>query len=968
MIEPFFTRLKKIDEIIKRGPESCDFVRDIEPLFIEEESKKHFFYEIKDSGWLKILISGGQYISAPKVFKDNETETLLYPSWPEANYLIHLASTEPEKVINIVKHLPETENFKVHDRLVDIALVIPPSFASDWVMKYAKWIEKQVPLPLLLPDKLGKLISHLSHGKQKKAAIKLAKSILAILPDPERDEIIEKRSFLRSPKPHLRFKRWNYEKIFEKHIPNLANIAGLETLEMVCGLLDDSIRLSRIEKNNIEDYSDIWRPAIEDHNQNMRHGDIRDILVSGVRNVAESIIEKEGKHVFDVLNKRKRKIFKRIELFLRQKWSDIDPKGTEKIISDIRGFNDNTLHHEYFHLLKNQFDKQSKKIQKAYLQFIEQGIAIKKQEWLDYIKDSSDVDLSQMSSEKYGRIWQYRKLVPIKNFLNLEWQKTFQGLQKEFEELEHIDFKSYSLGMQVVVSPISVKELLAMGNDDLISYLLTWEPSNEHLSPSHEELSHAVSKAVASDPERFVILNEEFQKLKPNYVRAFFWGLQEALKDNMIFSWDPVIDLCIWVIHQPNKISDENREYGEIDPDWQRTRQAIADIVSKGLNSDQNEIPYDYRAKVWDIIKPLTEDLDFNEKRELDFDPSVLSINSTQGIAMHDVFHYALWVRRHLTRISEDEKYQWRGFEEIPEVRKVLTYRLKQDRTLTIRSIYGRWFPWLLSLDEAWTVENRKNIFPIEKELYPLRNAAWESYIVFNKPYKKAYELLKEEYRTATETIGSAPKKEHFVADPDKRLSEHIMTLYWWGNFKLDNPSSLLIRFYKNASDELRSHAHLFIGKSLKNTEDKVSNAIIGRLKKLWKFRMKVAYKANKIETFTKELSAFGRWFTSKQFDDEWSLEQLEGILKITGEIGNSHSVMNRFIEIADERALQVIQCIYMMVDNAKERWDVDYWKEDIYEALSKIMQAGDSEAKMEAEKLINELGSRGYLKFGELL
>jgi hypothetical protein len=51
----------------------------------------------------------------------------------------------------------------------------------------------------------------------------------------------------------------------------------------------------------------------------------------------------------------------------------------------------------------------------------------------------------------------------------------------------------------------------------------------------------------------------------------------------------------------------------------------------------------------------------------------------------------------------------------LPEVRTVLDEHLdlRLEPTLTIRSVYGRHFPWLHYLDPAWAAGTVARIFPI---------------------------------------------------------------------------------------------------------------------------------------------------------------------------------------------------------------------------------------------------------------
>ena len=74
-----------------------------------------------------------------------------------------------------------------------------------------------------------------------------------------------------------------------------------------------------------DDFSYIWRRALEDHEQNLI-STAEDVLVSAVRDAGDQIVNEYKRQVFEYLEHEDRqfKIFKRIALYLRKKWKRID--------------------------------------------------------------------------------------------------------------------------------------------------------------------------------------------------------------------------------------------------------------------------------------------------------------------------------------------------------------------------------------------------------------------------------------------------------------------------------------------------------------------------------------------------------------------------------------------------------------------------------------------------------------------
>jgi len=931
---------------------------------------QYFFSQLKSPDWIEPLFNQGMFQRplSPK----REGDLISFPFWPESSYLARMAPEAPQAVLDVALKIPDTGNVRVHEDLAEAAYGMPADLAARLIKKEIDWIKTQPHLYLLLPELLGKLISHLSRGSQIETALLLTETLLAVLSDPR--EMDEKDiDTLLYPKPRARFDIFDYRQILEKHVPDLLKVAGMHTLNLLCDLLYDAVRFSRQSKEDRtpDDISHIWRPAIEDHSQN-RHEDLRNLLVSAVRDAAETVIKKEGKTVLDIIERRPFMIFKRIGLHLRRIYPEVDPEGTSSLVTDPTIFDDSRLHHEVYHLLRERFTHLPMETQQAYLALVEK--ASEADEWRDFQEHELDQRITKEEYETFRRQWQYSKLWPIQTFLEQEWQLQFNALREEFGEPDHPDFHLYSSGATWVgpTSPKSVEDLRSMEIDELISFLKTWQPSPEGMAPSREGLGRALASIIASKPKQFAAQAAQFKELDPTYVRAFLLGLRDS-KEKVSFPWQPVLDVCRWVINQPRDIPDRMGRYANADCGWVWTRKTISELLSVGFEAGIREIPFSLRTVAWEVLRPLTDDPDpgsedESHKDRSTWDPATLSINTVRGEAMHAVIRYSLWVHRHIKKAHNGEKRIERGFDEMPEVEKILDYHLNpsNDPSLAIRAVYGQWFPWLVLLDFRWAASRVTKIFPLEEKLRDFRDAAWETYIIFCKPYDNVYDLLREEYFRAIERIGIASSERRHIADPDERLAEHLMIYYWLGKINLDEPGGLLERFYEGASEPLRSHAIEFVGRSLQQTKGKVSKNAISRLQALWQHRMNAALSL-KIP-FRAELAAFGWWFSSGKFDDIWAIEKLIGILKLIGEVEPDYLVVKHLARIASKMPLPAVECLSMMIEGGKKDWRDYRYSGNTRGILARALQSSEGKARETAEYLVHRLGALRYFDFRDLI
>ena len=935
------------------------------------EQYRYFFDRLENPEWLEPLWKRGFFKHPPQIERDEEEGTVRFPPWPEARYLARMAAYKPELVAKIIRQMDDTENTMVLSDLVDALLAMPPKVAAQLAEKAKCWAEFPYPL---LSDKLGELISCLAKGGKTEEAMAIARVLLDVLPDPQHQHVAEELNL--PPEPRARFDAWHYEQIFKKHYPDLVHQGGLPALELLCDLLEKAIRLSRRRDDDKgpEDYSYIWRPAIEDHPQNLNHT-IKDALVSALRDAAEYVV-RSGKvtleDIVKTLENRTWVVFWRIALHILRIFSEQAEEITTERLSDKMLFKNVGLLHEYVLLLRDSFPRLTQLDQEKILGWIEDGPEV--DQWKQWRESEIGRQLTEEEVTHYQRIWERDWLARIgPESLPKEWQQKNQELIGEYGDPDHVDFPVYTeVGWSGPKSPKTVDELKAMSVREIAEFLRKWRPpDNSFFAPAQEELSHVLLSVVAEDPGRFAAEAPIFKGLNPIYVRAVVAGLREAVKQDRAFGWKPVLELCEWVVSQSREIQSPHVRRIGADPEWWWTRKAIAELLSASFEDRPHGIPIDLRKRVWDILESLTDDPQPTPEYEeryggSNMDPATLSINTTRGEAMHAVVRYALWVRRHLEKEPGLEERLQKGFEVIPEVRKVLEVHLDPVRepSLAIRAVYGQWFPWLVLLDPDWASANAVRIFPQDSKSEMLFKAAWITYVGFCKPYNKVLDILRQQYQHAVELIGSHHDGPYWHADPDKKLAGHLMEFYWRGKLSLDD--LLLVTFWKNASDDLRAHAIEFVGRSLKQTPGEISPEILDRLKRLWEWRLDVAKKAQHPSDFEKEIAIFGLWFASEKFDVEWAIIQLSESLRLVHKSSPEHIVLEHLARTVQTHPKESVTCLRMIAEGDREGWSL-YWRRDHIRRILKMALRHPSSAD-EAKRVIHYLGSRGFLEFRHLL
>lgn len=930
----------------------------------------YFFDRLDKPDCLPVLKKKG-FFSNPTLPLVHPDGGVSFPCWAQMAYLIKMSkiSSAQNEVLQICLGI-ETDNINIQTQILEVALNLPPKVSVQLVTNTYKWLDRIN--SWFQPEKYGQLIVHLARGGRKKEAMELASRVLAVKPDPRKPIKIEGHTF--PYEPIALFDDWHYEQILEKNYPSFVDLVGLDAIKVLLSVLESFIALSDSGRKagSKDDYSEIWRPAIEDHSQNHKHG-VRDLLITAIRNSYERFLQSHPDQILAVvrdLESRKLNIFRRLSLHLLR----LFPKGAEKkitqVLLDKKEFNGKSrLTHEYY-LLAETYGKMLDKAERNKIWYwIMSGADIESyKKW----RLGNGYQPSEEEITKYVKNWQLYHLIPFKD-IDTEWRKYFDTLVAVVGQPEYPSFSSWSSGgswgYNSVVSSDQLKE---MDTDKVVDFLRTWQPpANDPLDRSREGTGRELTGQISADPERWLKSVPSFSQLDPTYVRSLLVGYRDALKQEKTFDWKPILDLCEIVISKPIKIKDRKppAAFGD-DPDWSWCRNTIAELLDEGMKKHKGRIPMAFRSRVWKIIEELTKDPNPTPEYEKEYllshnDPLSLAINSTRGDAINAAIQYGVWLKE---SADEESRKDWSFEKDAPELLGSLDFHLdiSKEPSLAIRAIYGERLGALTWLDKKWVTTREDVIFPRAKNEQKYFNASWETYITFVNPFKELLKILREQYKRAIQEAGNHDDAKHHLESPDQRLAQHLMVFYWVGEIDFGN-GSLLDDFYRTVPVSLRGEAIEFIGRNLKDAPD-VPADVKTRLKKLWEKRLKAVKNTKKNKSNLQELAGFSWWFASNKYDDKWLLDQLITTLKLGCDIQGDHLIMEKLVQVTQQYPLEAIKIAKLMVDGDKKSWGVLGWKEELQEVIKTALDSANKRAISLAQEFVNRLAAKGYLEFKSLI
>jgi hypothetical protein len=902
------------------------------------------FFAKADAKWLAALKDAGFFRRPPApVLVDGGPRCYV---WPESGYLARMAAT-PEcqaVVLEVILPIADTQNFWVQEDILDAALALPVDTGAQLVPAVKGWLGG--PISIGLPEKVGAFIRRLAHGRQAKAALDLAGTLLR--PNSER---VGNRA-------KAEFDLWFYEKVLQEDVPDLVRAGGNEAFVLLCDLLEQTVRTS---DGDFRDHSQIWRPSIADHGQNELPS-IESALVSAARDAAATLMTYDptaASGLVRELESRRFTVFRRLALHVVRAAGESVIGLVESCLVDRDRFFDPDLLPEYAFLLRDSFGRLSPAGQAEVLELIETGpeLDLKRyEEWLGRVPTTEEV-------ERYFEDWQFEKLGFIEESLTGEWRKRYEQLLAKFGEPKRPrEFRFWATSWIGPTSPVTKDALAALDDEDLVSLLKTWQASGQDMSPSPEGLGRELTSVAAEEPQRFSNLAPSLVGLDAVYVAALLRGYKDALQKGGSVSWPPLFEFCTWAVNQQEAVPPTDGQ-GE----WSNVREDVAYLIQAGLPESVGDrgIPFSLRTEAWTVIERCVADADPTPGREArnGGDPYGTAINSARGAAMEAAIAYGLWVKRH----SGAEAFS--GLADVPELRAVLDEHLDptRDSSLAIRSIYGRHFSQLTYLDRDWAEARAMSVFPLGSDSDRLRETAWDCYLE-GPMYDSCYEILSAHYSREVDDARVGSSETPSPYSPLGHFAGHLMALYWRGHLDFADPEGVLSRFFRNSSDQLRAEAIDCVGRSLPRDLSAIEPEVRERLERFFDWRIAQARQAANPQGHQEELAAFGRWFASPVFEGDWALARFKETLELGNRLRPSHLELERLAALASAKPLEAVECLRLMNDLDQNGMLVLGVREEPMAILAAAIRGVNAAARQAGIALVNRLIARGHLGFAELL
>jgi len=530
---------------------------------------------------------------------------------------------------------------------------------------------------------------------------------------------------------------------------------------------------------------------------------------------------------------------------------------------------------------------------------------------------------------------------------------------------------------------VTVDQLMVMPFEQAVHMVSSWRPEGSRWTDhSIEGLAATFERYVASNPADFSVKARSLIAKPAIFVRAFIGRMREAMNTGGKIDLPAVLDLCEWVVGRPVEERTTARQVHEslVDESWQWTREEISRFLEGICGAESEGSPLyplsGLRERLWNVIGSMCHDRSESYiVRDISTDDAPFrdyldhAINSPRGKALAAAFEYARWVANHLKQTKDHKEIIPGGFEAMREVREMLEWQIMpENRSIEAMALIGSQVPLIHWIDAKWLAENADRLFSLAAIEQPPPSldgwAAWNAFLVWVGPHIEFYRLLKPQFiysiEQAAKVVIAGDSREH----PMVRLGEHLMVIYGRGQLGLDDDNGLLRRFLDNASPEIRRRAIEFIGHSLADDND-VPPEVIERFQTLWDVYWAGSGKNDSLEA--PDAWSFGGWFSCGKFPNTWALDRLEQFVDVNPVVEPNHRTAERLGNLLDVDVAKSLRILDKVIRCDRERWRVEDWLESAKRIIERGL-LGSEESKSLALALIDLLGRRGYMEFGQLL
>ena len=897
-----------------------------------------FFRQAKGLKWFNALKEENYFnpTANPGPVPGDEKGLVKVPHWHVTDYLVAVApdlllEENREYAEEILEFMRETireakkdksSNYRTWWQFTRIIQYIPINLIADGDMKHIDyWLDDQINNDLAaieLGEKwLPKLLKQ-TEDRSKEIACGLLKLLCKTITekDPNGLEKFETR---------FRFGDYYAESI----IASVATKIGYTLGENGVRIFANELRCV-VENSKKDKFSYVWRPTIEDHEQNEPKYNTEDVLISGLRDSLDAYVKSSHRQAATYINSLLEDSYDystRISIFAVDQNFEVLECLIDKVIVK-RHFIKN-LRHEMWNLLHNRYPSFASEI-KTKVQNIIGDITAK--------DENDNIDIKATA---------YKQAIWLKAIENHDTKMHNLYKEKANEagaEPSHPAFPGYREGGIVTYkSPVSLDAVLSMKQNELIDTLQKCidkynDPWDFVKGPSLEGMVDMLKNATKKTPTNFIKMLPAMVGIDSAYIHALIEAFSDLQKDNKELPWDSmwedILDFCMAVINRDEFWSKKNSDRrGHFVANRHGVVKSIGKLIENGTKADGPIIPPMLIGKAKEVLLVL-----INKQSGEEFPPDQdvvhVTINSSKGRCLEAFINLALLEFRSAGEDEVKREKIWSNYEPIFE--KELKKSDNGEYEFLTLTVY--YLPNFMYMSKEWTMKNLSYIF--DDSNYQKWLCAMKAYAHHHRVYAYLYQFLAENNHYA-----KALDDEYLKGGVIKKIVQSIVVAYFMDTDSIENKDGLIHRLLeRNEKSELAEMIR-FIYSSYGNIDAKTRKKIM----LLWSCVMdNIDVKSKKGHAVASKLVTWLRFIDNVNDDNRKLIHET---IKLSEQRPISAEFVKSVARISNEQAMEAAE-IWLI--SLKKQVHYPYPEKDIRAILRNLVAYGE-DGKRKAEEIASE-------------
>lgn len=1006
-VAPFFSTQEELKELLGIEQPTDAHIDRARALFARPQQRLYFFSKLDQPGWLSGLTEAGYFNAPPERIVEPDGSWRMR-GWPEGDYLTRVSAREPTRVVELLLRIPPSlENPAVWNTVVESGLQLPPTAAARLV-PLLKSALRNAPA-VLFPHTAIQLVKHLADGGET-AAFDLAEALLQVRQAHESTLEGTSLTLARHGSRHstewvlARVDAYELEQFVSRTLPALVRLSPTGAVSFLADRLLNVMRTMRkaLSENSEDDFGSRW--WCEDLRNAGRDGDIREIFATSLAKVSIDVVQNDeaaAKAVWEILESHRGGIFERIRWFFLAGVGELLPDKADEAISSELILNAEFGGREAAELLRNRYATASAAARAIFRYTLGRGPDP------DDAKQVATYRLSRRQSEAPSAA------DPVESSVEAEIQDYVQQWQKTrlrwFHDRIPDDLKQLadSLGVVPAIpspqdqaldevghyssgvwsssgerSPLSAEQIAELSAEDVADFLVTWvAPERTFDAPTREGLGQSLRDAVSGDAVRAIAVAQAIleRRAGPDYLDAVIGTLGRSGESKHPMPWASVLPLAAEVVAAASaEMPEASTQDDGIQRDgvssvyWPFAFRKAIDLVADGCRA--NAIPFELLPDVWAIAKSVAESpLISSDRTESDSARGMgAGFTTVSGRTVQLVIEVGLWEYRAREHPQPDIPASPPMY--LSMVPALLERLLDVERAgaFGARVSAGTLLPYVYLLAPSWVEENEASLLE-GGVTRASQNPLWLAYLTGSRVFEKPFRRFRRWYEKTAASIGEA---ETLLGDHDDRdfsmgygLAKHVLIATLSGFSNLGDSDMLVEQTFRNVAVAERARTYWLVFRGWTDNPEKVPSAAVSRLVAFWEWRLEQL--EGMAEDADRQAEADGlMWFFLVDLvgaADAIRLGLRTARLS-TGERRTSGSAWERVSKLAEIDPIATFALTEVLV---KQELDADFVYLPFEHAgppLRAALRCPDVDTQNRARRLVNSIGERGRLEFGELL